>query len=260
MTTVPDITSSALDVKPLSARSVILSVLLGSHPPTLPAKQLVALAVVFGFKQGTVRTAVSRMVANSELVLAGNDYSLGPRLLERQRTQDSGRRPVERAWNGEWTTIAVLAERRTVAERRQFRSAMQESLMGELRPDLWLRPTNMPPPATSQALLTTQGTLDGPKPEELVRRLWPLDVYRAQTSKLLRAIETSKGGLERGDHGVIPDTFHISSEVVRFLRIEPRLPLTLDPNAARVGELRSRYDEYEKLFQTVLAHFFKNAV
>lgn len=259
MATLLDIAYSALDVKPLSARSVILSVLLGSHPPSLPAKELVALAVAFGFKHGTVRTAVSRMVANSELVLTGGDYLLGARLLKRQQTQDSGRRSVESAWNGEWTTVAVLAERRTVSERREFRSTMQEGLMGELRPDLWLRPDNVSPPEGDLDLMVTTGSLQGPDPLALVERLWPLRVYQTQTSKLIRAIRSTQGGLEQGDHNTIPNTFHISSEVVRFLRIEPRLPSELDPNAPHVGELRSAYDEYEKLFQAVLADFFQKA-
>jgi phenylacetic acid degradation operon negative regulatory protein len=56
-----------LELQPLDARSVALSVLLGSHPPALPARALVALAELFGIAGGTMRTALSRMVAAREL-------------------------------------------------------------------------------------------------------------------------------------------------------------------------------------------------
>ena len=86
-----------LGLGPLDARSLALSVLLGSHPPVLPARALVALAELFGVAGGTMRTALSRMVAAGELEAADGRYRLAGRLLERQRAQDIGRsQPAER--------------------------------------------------------------------------------------------------------------------------------------------------------------------
>ena len=51
----------------LNARSLALSVLLGSHPPELPARAFVSLATLFGIAAGTMRTAISRMLAAGEL-------------------------------------------------------------------------------------------------------------------------------------------------------------------------------------------------
>jgi hypothetical protein len=76
-----------LGLGPLDARSLALSVLLGSHPPVLPARALVALAELFGIAGGTMRTALSRMVAAGELEAADGRYRLAGRLLERQRAQ-----------------------------------------------------------------------------------------------------------------------------------------------------------------------------
>ena len=49
---------AALGIEPLSARSVVLSALLGTHPPTLPGRSLVALAELFGIRPGTARTSM----------------------------------------------------------------------------------------------------------------------------------------------------------------------------------------------------------
>ncbi len=57
----------AFGLRPMSARSVVASVLLGSHPPELPVAALVHLCSRFGIAEGTTRVALSRMVAAGEL-------------------------------------------------------------------------------------------------------------------------------------------------------------------------------------------------
>jgi DNA-binding transcriptional regulator PaaX len=47
----------------LPARSVLLSILLGSHPPRLPVRSLVHTAGLFGIAEGTARVALSRLSA-----------------------------------------------------------------------------------------------------------------------------------------------------------------------------------------------------
>lgn len=75
----------------LSARSAVLSALLGSHPPRLPARHLVRIGALFGIAEGTVRVALSRMVAAGDLLQAGGQYTLSQRLVERQARQDESR-------------------------------------------------------------------------------------------------------------------------------------------------------------------------
>ena len=66
----------------LSARSVIASTLLGTVPPRLPGRLLVAFAGEFGIQAGTTRTALSRMVDKGELRhLDGGQYELDGDLL-----------------------------------------------------------------------------------------------------------------------------------------------------------------------------------
>ena len=82
--------------RPFNARSLVLSVLLGLDPPVLPARSLVAVGELFGIAAGTMRTALSRMVAAGELTVDGDGYRLVGRLLERKAAQDIGRRPAPR--------------------------------------------------------------------------------------------------------------------------------------------------------------------
>src|SRR5690349_17950414 len=90
-------------VRPLTARSVIASTLLGITPPRLPAAALVASGEKFGVAPGTTRVALSRMVDAGELS-AGDDatYALAGLLLERHARQEQGRHPRTRAWSGAW--------------------------------------------------------------------------------------------------------------------------------------------------------------
>ncbi len=66
------------------------------------------------------------------------------------------------------------APRRSVAARRVFRTHMANLRMGELRPDTWMRPSNLAPPAGDGELAVVRGPLDGDEPERLAARLWPL--------------------------------------------------------------------------------------
>src|SRR2546422_10701136 len=89
----------ALGLRPLSARSVVASILLGTHPPRLSAAALVEMCGRFGITGGTTRVALSRMVAAGELAAEGGHYRLvGAALLSRQRAQDAGLHPPTDRW------------------------------------------------------------------------------------------------------------------------------------------------------------------
>src|SRR5215204_5143294 len=161
-------------MRPFNARSLVLSLLLGLDPPVLPVRSLIDLGSLFGIAAGTMRTALSRMVTAGELVADADGYRVVGRLLERKAAQDIGRRPAAPLWNGEWTVAVVIAPRRSVGERRAFRTHMANVRMGELRPDTWLRPANLAPPRGDDGLAVVRGALDGEDPSSLAGRLWRL--------------------------------------------------------------------------------------
>src|SRR5260370_23267756 len=71
--------------RPLSARSVLASALLGSDQARLTVAELVGVASLFGISDGAARTCLWRMVSNGELTGDGRSYSLTGRLLERRQ-------------------------------------------------------------------------------------------------------------------------------------------------------------------------------
>jgi phenylacetic acid degradation operon negative regulatory protein len=50
-------------LRPLSARSIVASTLLGCHPPELPTRALVQMGTLYGIPEGTLRVALSRMLS-----------------------------------------------------------------------------------------------------------------------------------------------------------------------------------------------------
>lgn len=242
----------------LNARSLALSALLGTHPPALPSRALVALAELFGIANGTMRTALSRMVAAGEIEATDGWYQLTGRLLDRQRTQDVGRRAPAPAWDGTWHTVIAAADQRELADRRHFRLVLVEHRFGELRPDTWLRPANLPAPPLGTAALLLTGTVAGTHEPDLVGRLWDLPSIAESARRLLGEIERLRSSTDLSDHASIPATFLLAASVVRFLRSDPFLPGALTPDDWPTDELRVRYDDLETDLQTTLRDFLRS--
>jgi phenylacetic acid degradation operon negative regulatory protein len=240
-------------MRPLNARSLVLSVLLGLDPPVLPARALVRLAELFGIAPGTMRTALSRMAARRELAGDGDGYRLVGRLLERKAAQDIGRRTASGTWDGAWLVAIVTATRRDVASRRAFRTHMANLRMGELRPDTWLRPANLPGPDGDDGLVVVRGPLGGEDAAALAGRLWPLDAIAAMAGDLGRRLDATLPGLAHGRPEALPGTITLAAEVVRFLRAEPLLPPALTPQPWPPDALRDRYRDFDRVLGRVLA-------
>ncbi|MFF4291419.1 PaaX family transcriptional regulator C-terminal domain-containing protein [Streptomyces sp. NPDC001739] len=225
--------------RPLTARSIVLSTLLGHHPPRLPARALVRVGELFGVAEGTVRVALSRMVAAGDLRQTGGTYALTSRLLARQARQDESRTPRTRRWHGDWEiAVVTTAERRPAAERTALRQAMAGLRLAELREGSWLRPANLdrPRPAvvTEQCTWFT-GTPDD-DPAALAARLWDLDAWAAHARALMTA-------LDRAD--TLADRFTIAAAALRHLLADPLLPAALLPPHWPGTPLRTHYARFE---------------
>lgn len=247
-------------VRTLNSRSLALSVLLGSHPPALRANALVSFAGLFEVAGGTMRTALSRLVASGELVVDDGRYRLTGPLLERQRAQDLGRSEPMTRWSGDWHTVVTVPDQRDVASRRRFRSAMTNNRFGELRPNIWMRPANLALDLSSsswqekQCLIVT-GSLSGMGAERLAARLWDLPQIAREARALSAELELLHQLDHSDPHSIVP-IFKTSAWVVRFLRSEPQLPLSLVPADWPVAPLRTEYDIVEAGLATALRAFF----
>ncbi|MCF3146681.1 PaaX family transcriptional regulator C-terminal domain-containing protein [Streptomyces platensis] len=247
--TIDDTGAAALALRPLTARSIVLSTLLGHHPPRLPARALVRVGELFGIAEGTVRVALSRMVAAGDLRQTDGSYALTTRLLARQTRQDESRTPRTVPWNGGWE-IAVVAtpERRPAAERTALRHAMAALRLAELREGSWLRPANLdrPRPAvvTDQCTWFT-GTPDD-DPAALAGRLWDLTGWAGRARTLSAALDRA------GTHA---DRFTVAAAALRHLLADPLLPGELLPESWPGGQLRRDYAEFETELRDLLRQY-----
>lgn len=244
-------------VRGLNARSLALSALLGTHPPALPTRAFVALAELFGIAGGTMRTALSRMAATGEVEANDGWYRLSGRHLDRQQAQDVGRRPPSPSWDGRWHTVIAAADQRELADRRHFRAVLSRHRFGELRPDTWLRPANLPAPELDAMAFVLTGTIDRSDEPALVARLWDLPAITRTGRELLEDIDRLRSSTDLGRSAAIPGTFTLAAAIVRFLRSDPLLPPPLTPDDWPLDVLRRRYDDLETDLQTALRDFLR---
>jgi phenylacetic acid degradation operon negative regulatory protein len=214
-------------IQPLTARSVLLSTLLGYHPPELPVSALVRVAGLFGIAEGTTRAALSRLVAAGEVAADDGTYRLTGRLVRRQAWQDDSASPRSRPWTGRWEMAVVTTPARPQSERVALRRDMADLRLAELREGVWMRPDNLIRPA--EGVAAAQCTFfhcDHPDPHGLASRLHS----------------------ELGDTGGLRDGFMLIAQVVGHLRRDPCLPPELLPPDWPGQMLRSRYTAFRDQF------------
>ncbi len=220
----------------LTARSVVLSVLLGAHPAWATPAELIALTAGFGIREAALRVALTRMAAAGDLVRSADGYRLSDRLLTRQRRQDAALAPQTKGWDGLWLTVLITATGADARTRTALRAALREARFGELREGVWLRPDNLKsalPEAVFGRVRVLRSTDDDPT--GLAGLLWDLPGWASAGRRLLARMD------ETDD---IPGRFEIAAAIVRHLLTDPVLPTSLLPPRWPGPELRERYSEF----------------
>lgn len=270
MSDIGNISSNTVDrvgitTPPFGARSLALSLLLGTRPPRLRVSSLVAAGELFGVAGGTMRTALSRMAAAGEVMVEDGEYRLAGSMVDRQMRQDSGRTIAPEGWDGTWVTITPRHGSRPLDQRRELRRQLTDRCFGELRPDYWLRPANVNVESIDDLgaefdLLVFRGCLSGRDVEvDLVQQLWSVHELNNRAAELRRDLNQllAHHTVDALNHEWLVTAFVSAAEVVRFLAREPRLPAALLPKSWVVDELRQEYDDFERNFQKALARFFR---
>jgi len=182
--------------RPLTARSVLASALLGADEPVLPVAGLIAAASLFGISAGAARTCLWRMVANGELTSDDGSYALAGRLLERRhRVDDAAHHEDTGRWNGTWELAVVSLERRPAADRLELRTAAMALHLAEIREGVWIRPDNLDPQRlpTSRAVLDAQCVhfhgADSDITVDATRSLFSLDSWSDDARSLILAMD-----------------------------------------------------------------------
>jgi phenylacetic acid degradation operon negative regulatory protein len=250
----PSALLSELGLRPLSARSVVASILLGTHPPRLSAAALVEMCGRFGITGGTTRVALSRMVAAGELVAEDGNYRLvGEALLSRQRAQDAGLHPPVDPWTGGWRMAVVVSAGRAAAERVELRRSFADARFAEWREGVWLRPDNLPPLLAEAPVRWLRVEPDG-DPRALVGELWDLPAWVARGTTLLAAAPEEPGDLVAAPPEWAASVFAAAAAAVSFLRTDPLLPGALVPPDWPADRLRTRYALYIDAIQALVRH------
>ncbi|BBN49998.1 MULTISPECIES: PaaX family transcriptional regulator C-terminal domain-containing protein [Mycobacterium avium complex (MAC)] len=220
----------------LTARSVVLSVLLGAHPAHARAGELVRLTSDFGIKESTLRVALTRMVNAGDLIRSADGYRLSDRLLARQRRQDDAIDPKVRPWRGQWVTLIVTSVGDDARTRAALRNAMHDKRFGELREGVWMRPDNIDtqlgPDVTDRARVITARDDD---PADLAGRLWDLPDWARAGHRLLDEMAAAPD---------VPGRFVVAAAMVRHLLTDPVLPDELLPPDWPGTRLRAAYHDF----------------
>ncbi len=220
----------------MTARSVVLSVLLGAHPAWARAAELVRLTADFDIKEPTLRVALTRMVGAGDLIRSEDGYRLSDRLLNRQRRQDDAIDPKLRDYDGQWQTLVITSVGTDARTRAALRNTLQQYRFGELREGVWMRPDNLdqvlPREITGRVRLLHARDED---PAGLAATLWDLPGWRRTGEQLLEEMAAATD---------VPGRFVAAAGIVRHLLADPVLPDELLSGEWPGAELRKAYNDF----------------
>jgi phenylacetic acid degradation operon negative regulatory protein len=220
----------------MTARSVVLSVLLGAHPAWATASELIRLTADFGIKETTLRVALTRMVSAGDLIRSADGYRLSDRLLARQRRQDEAMRPRVRTWRGDWILLIITSVGTDARTRAALRTTMHHQRFGELREGVWMRPDNLDPqldPKVAARVRVLRARDDAPA--ELAAQLWNLPAWAETGHRLLDEMTQASD---------VPGRFVVAAAMVRLLLTDPMLPAELLPADWPGARLRAAYHDF----------------
>jgi phenylacetic acid degradation operon negative regulatory protein len=219
---------------------VILSILLGTHRPSLPVRVLVRTAELFGITEGTTRVALSRLASEGDVVAQEGAYGLSPRLLGRQHRQDEGLHPEVRPWRGGWELAVLRPGAHGAQQRAAVRAELSERRLAEVRSGVWTRPNNL--------LRSWPGDLEGrlwcfearvvfdiDQSTDLVKSLWNLPAWTDKATALLESLAATTDPAQR---------FVLAAAMIRHIRDDPVLPPSLLPPGWPGRRLRLAYEAY----------------
>ncbi len=240
--------------------------LLGVHPPILPVRSIVRTTELFGINEGTTRVALSRLVADHDVVAEDSRYRLSDRLLARQQRLDEGRSPATRPWRGSWEMAVIGPAVQSAAERATVVAELAALRLGELRSGVWTRPANLgrawpnslqdlvwrfevrlgPTPGPSSVGRSSGRSSEPWRPAEastLAASLWDLKGWAGQADALLSAFAAESTPARR---------FVTAAAIVRHLQTDPQLPSTLLPDRWPGPRLRRAYAGYVRELDELL--------
>jgi phenylacetic acid degradation operon negative regulatory protein len=249
--------------RPLSARSLIASLLLRSRPPRMRGARLVQWCGLFGVAEGTTRVALSRMVERGELRTRDGVYELAGRVQSRQGAQDWSLDPVLSRWRGHWRVAVVAPGPRDATERAALRDGMRRLRCAPLREGMWTRPDNLPrasAPAESWKIVDAQCLWWSGRPDDdpvaLAAALFDSAGWADRAGRLTSRLAGVTHALAGSDDGALADGFVAGAASLAHVRADPFLPRALAADPSVGDALRRAYRTYEVAFSNALRAWF----
>jgi phenylacetic acid degradation operon negative regulatory protein len=242
-------------VRPLSPRSIVLSLLLGMRTPRRSGAELVAWCALFGVAEGTARVALSRMVAAGELRLDAGNYELRGRMRSRRAEQEFALEPAMRDDDGEWAMLVVVRSGRAARQRAELRSALRHARFAERREGVWVRPANLDhelAPVVAEQCEAYRVRPEAPRAlaaELFVPKRWAATAREFGSS--LRAVTR-----DLPDERAIAPAFVEGARTAAHLRADPLLPPALLPARWPGERLRIDYREFQRAFRDAVRSWF----
>ncbi|HSJ99294.1 MAG TPA: PaaX family transcriptional regulator [Myxococcota bacterium] len=250
----------------VSAKSLILDLLSTLRRGSMPVRALVEAAALLGVAEGSVRVALTRLLAAG---LVERDergsYRLGAGAQAVSERVAGWRRLDERvrAWNGAWLAVlaAVPSGRAAVPSGRGVRAAHARALrllgFRELARGVAVRPDNLAGGIDAvRAELARLGLAPGAIvaalreldeiTEARARSLWDAGALVAGYRRGVRSLDTSWRRLAtRSEPDAMVESFRLGGAMLRLLALDPLLPEPIVPAAERAAfvEAMRRYDE-----------------
>jgi len=246
----------------VSAKSLILDLLSTLRRGSMPVRALVEAAALFDVAEGSVRVALTRLLAEG---LVERDergsYRLGAGAQAVSERVAGWRRLDERvrAWNGAWLAVLAGGSGRPVARSAARGHARALRLLGfrELARGVSLRPDNLSGGIDAvRAELARLGLAPGAIVAELreldavsearARGLWDAEALVAGYRRGVRALDTSRRRLPaRAAAEAMVESFRLGGAMLRQLALDPLLPEPIVPAGERAAfaDAMRRYDE-----------------
>jgi phenylacetic acid degradation operon negative regulatory protein len=240
--------------RPLTARSVLASALLGESPPELPVGQLIRIAALFGINDNRARVALSRMVSNGELTSHHGVYRLlSSSLLQRQQRQQRSRDGSTSDWDGSWYVALIISPPADAGQRALRRSQLGQARLAERRDGVWMRPDNLGDRLRADlmhlnySLELYRAVPDGDQ-RALAAELWDTNEWAKRSTTLIARMKdlpaTGQDDLAVG--------FVLSASILRHFQADPLLPESLLPRRWPGRLLRDRYDDWNRRYRRLL--------
>ena len=242
--------------RPLSARSVMASLLLGRRPARATGRDLIRWCALFGITPGTARVALHRMTQAGELVRDDRGYEIVGGLAQRQDEQQSRLESYPARWNGRWRMAVAVGDARPAAVRSDVRVALRRAGLAEWREGVWIRPANLPDLAEDPRCSWLDVTPDD-DPVVLANRLFAPSAWSRHTNELLRRLDVTTAAMAQRPEATLADAFLAGAATLRHIRADPRLPRMLLPEPWPGTALRDAYGAYQRQFATAAREWFR---